>query len=190
MTPPKEGPGIDLAALKVLFAETLEEQMAPLRETVSQLQDKLAEVDRQTPKMRPMQRQPNPSGMPQTPAEAVAQMVRSGDRGHDGTARSVMTTINGKPMDQGALKAFMDSFQPEFEAGDAVRINPEAYRLGWPQEQTWNTLLAKGTTNPEGYGTVREILKFSHRGWMYRVKVAEHTPERGMCFDQHELLHA
>lgn len=191
MTAKADTGGIDFEALKSFFTTTLEEQMAPLRETVKELQAKVEATDKMIPKFVPMQNRKNPSGMPKTPAEHVAAManLKTGET-HSDAARSIQVTQNGKRMDQGALAALLESYQPQFAIGDAVRINPDAERLGWAAGRTWGDLLAKEPTNPDGYGVIREIAPFSHRGWMFRVLVKGHTPERGMIFDQHELLHA
>jgi hypothetical protein len=187
MTQKTESPTADLAAIKAL----LDDALAPMRDEITSLKAKLAETDRMIPKFVPMQNRRNPSGMPQTPSEHAATLgkLRSGETS-DGVLRSIPLTQNGKRLDQGALAAMVEAFQPRFQLGDAVRINPEAERLGWAPGRTWAELLATDSKNPEGYGVIREVAPFSHRGWMYRAKVEGHTPERGMIFDEHELLGA
>lgn len=183
----KASPGFDLAAFKAL----LDDSMAPIKAELDSLKVQVAEQERRASKFVPMQGRVNPSGMPRSPQEHFASMAstRPGETSTE-SARSLLTTQNGKRMDQSDLAGILQSFGPAFEKGDQVRINPDAQRLGWAEGKTWGPLLAKDRKNPDGYGVVREIAPFSHRGWMYRVKVEGHTPERGMVFDQHELLGA
>lgn len=187
-----EAPALDLAAIKAFFTESLDEQMAPLREELAAVKAQLAEVDRQVPKFIKMPRRDNPSGMPKTPAEHLATMAQMTPG--DTTSRSIHSTLvtqNGKRMDQGALAALLENYAPLYGPGDAVRINPAAERLGWTPGKTWAELLAKSPSNPDGYGEVQEVCPFSHRGWMYRVVVKGHSEKpSGMVFDQHELLSA
>lgn len=180
--------GLDLEVLRSLLKDTMTEEMKPLREEIAELRSKVQEQERATPKFVPMQHK-NQSGMPKTPEEHLRAManLREGQT-REGSIHEIPTTQNGKRMDQGALKALFDSYQPPFQPGDTVRINPDAERLGWPEGKTWGQLLAKAKQNPDGYGVIREIAPFSHRGWMFRARIEGHTGERGMVFDAHELV--
>src|SRR5258707_13393849 len=102
MTAKTEG-AVDLAAIKALFQESLEEQMAPLREAVKTLESKVNDQDRMIPKFVPMANRTNPSGMPKTPQEHLASMagMKTGET-QSATIKSVPVTQNGKPMEQGA----------------------------------------------------------------------------------------
>lgn len=83
----------------------------------------------------------------------------------------------------------MYSHPNQFEAGDAVMINPETIRDG--ADRPWSEVLTK-VPACNGYGEVLTVDHFSKKtgNWKYKVKFNGLTDRRGDGFYESELLPA
>ena len=189
-------PAADPTLARVLaLLESQQEEMTALREELRQAKSA------QGASFKPMQ---PPSGVRRGRGgrfgnldAALAQGQRRGwgEREAMGISSQILIDIHGEKIPDRML----DAVGPRFYDGDAVRINPDATREGFPEGLTWGDVLARlaPTTrkgqraNPHGVGTVTKVLWLTDdEGWKYKVVVPGITGARPDGFHDHELLPA